>query len=349
MPNVIKLSDSELLCFYLLGQAFYSVDGKIALLRSHDGGRNWQQSGFVWDDLDEPIPFSYSAPHAVRCRDGTLVLTITRHDASDPDKMFFNGDTGGCQAYDILLLTSQDDGATWSAPAILDLPGERVVDIPSQIIELNDGRWFLPCEQWKSWDDAGPLHIKGFGLFSDDKGKSWSERVDFPSANHDTLMFSHSRYTQMRDGRICALQWTQQLGTSADCDLHFVVSDETGRHWSSPAPTGIRGQTSWVADLGQDVLVAAYSAREREMPGIKVVASFDGGKQWNLDDPLVVWDAVGQEFLGVTHKPDYPASHDNIAFGKPNVLRLTDDSVICSWWCTQASVTHSRFAIVHLV
>ena len=29
-------------------------------------------------------------------------------------------------------------------------------------------------------------------------------------------MFSHSRYTRMLDGRICALQWTQAIGGQPD-------------------------------------------------------------------------------------------------------------------------------------
>ena len=58
----------------------------------------------------------------------------------------------------------------------------------------------------------------------------------------------------------------------------------------------------------------------------------------------MVWDAVGQEFLGVSRKPNYPASHDNIAFGKPNTARLPGGDILSSWWCTQACVTHIRYA-----
>ena len=43
-------------------------------------------------------------------------------------------------------------------------------------------------------------------------------------------------------------------------------------------------------------------------------------------------------------RPEYPASHDNIAFGKPNAVRLPNGEIMCSWWCTQACVTHARYA-----
>ena len=75
-----------------------------------------------------------------------------------------------------------------------------------------------------------------------------------------------------------------------------------------------------------------------------VAASGNGGRSWDLERQVIVWDAVGQEFLGVTHKPTYPSSHDNIAFGKPNLARLPGGDLIASWWCTQACVTHIRYA-----
>ena len=88
----------------------------------------------------------------------------------------------------------------------------------------------------------------------------------------------------------------------------------------------------------------AYSLREGMAPGVMVALSDDEGRSWDLDHQVTVWDAVGQEFLGVSHKPSYPASHDNIAFGKPDTAVLPSGEVIVSWWCTQACVTHIRFA-----
>jgi len=344
LPNVVPLSQKELICFYRIGQAFYSIDGRLAKLRSTDGALTWEQEGLVWDPQDDHAPYSYSAPHGTRLSDGTLLLIARRSDGADPERLMFNPQTAGIRPTQAVLFRSSDNGRTWSKPQVLDLPGEGTADTPSQIIELNNGRLFLACEQWKAWDDDGPLHIKGFAVFSDDNASTWSDRIDFPSATDPEKMFSHSRYTPMLDGRICALQWTQQIGAEKDYDLHFTISDQTGTNWTYPRPTGIMGQTSWVADLGNGRLAAAYTRREGMQPGIIVALSEDEGNSWDLENQAIVWDAVGQEYLGVVHKPSYPASHDNIAFGKPNLARLHDGTLICSWWCTQACVTHARFA-----
>jgi hypothetical protein len=162
-------------------------------------------------------------------------------------------------------------------------------------------------------------------------------------------MYSHSRYTRLLDGRIGALQWTQTIGGQQNFDLHLVTSDLSGREWTRPQPTGIPAQTSWLADLGEGRMAVCYTVREGMQPGIMVALSEDAGRTWDLDRRAQVWDAVGQEYLGVAHKPAYPASHDNIAFGKPNLARLESGELIASWWCTQACVTHIRFARLRVV
>ena len=344
LPNVIALSDTEMICFYRIGSAFYAPDGKLAKLRSMDGGRTWEVEGVVWDPRNDEIPYSYTAPHATRLRDGALLLTASRWECTDPDRPVFNPVTGGIRTRETVLFRSMDEGRTWTAPEMIGLPGEGLADVPSQIIELDGGRWFLACELWKDWDEVLPLHIRGFALFSDDQGRTWKDRLDFPSAADSGKMFSHSRYIRMLDGRIAALQWTQEVETAGDLDLHLTVADKTGMKWDSPCPTGIAGQTSWLVDLGDGRLVAVYTRRQGMFPGIAVVLSEDGGARWDQENEVVVWDAVGQEYLGVERRPDYPASHDNIAFGKPNAARLPNGEIVCSWWCTQACVTHARFA-----
>jgi hypothetical protein len=349
LPNVLPLSEAEYICAIRIGSAFYSADGKLTLLRTTDAGKTWIKEGLIWDPKFDTTSYTYTAPHLTRLADGKLTLIARRWDSSDPELPIFNAETGGIRSGEVVLFRSFDSGKTWSAPEVLDLPGAGQADTPSQLIELRNGRWLLACELWKAWADTSPLHLKGFVLFSDDEGKTWKDRVDFPSATDPQRMFSHSRYTQMLDGRVAALQWTQEIGAAKDLKLHFTVSDESGKEWTGPLPTNLEAQTSWVADLGGGTLAATYTRRGGEKPGICVTLSEDGGTTWDLENQVLVWDAVGQEFLGVSHKPSYPASHDNIAFGKPHTVRLPNGEIICSWWCTQACVTHSRFAKLAVV
>jgi len=78
------------------------------------------------------------------------------------------------------------------------------------------------------------------------------------------------------------------------------------------------------------------------------VLSRDGGKTFDLSEPLVVWDAYGKESLGVARSSTYPSSHDSIAYGAPKIVRLDRDHAIASYWCTQGADTHCRWCLVRV-
>lgn len=342
---ILPISDSELLAVYRKGQAYYSVDGGVYTARSTDGGNSWVEEGCAWDPQCGGEPFSYGYGMPTLLAGGEMLLATLCFDRSDPEAPVFNEVTGGVRGNRTVLQRSQDLGRSWSAPELLPLPDPRgEVNVPSPIIELENGRLFLPCEVWKPFDDPTPLHLFGFGLFSDDGGRNWGDRVDYPSATDAAKMYSHTRYIRMRDGRLGGLQWTQPVGGQGNCHLSWVSADPTGKRWDCPKPTNLFGQTSWAVDLGGGVLAAISSIREEREPGEYVFLSHDGGLTWNVDGGVVVWDAVGQEFLGVQHKPSYPRSHDNIAFGAPTLTQAPDGALFASWWCTQASITHVRYA-----
>ena len=100
--------------------------------------------------------------------------------------------------------------------------------------------------------------------------------------------------------------------------------------------------------MGAGQLVLVYSHRENtDQPGIKVIFSEDGGETWS-QDPVVVWDAYGKEALGVPRTDRYPSSHDVIAYGAPQIIGLTANELMVSFWCTQSGDTHARYCRLRL-
>src|SRR5262249_4961504 len=146
----------------------------------------------------------------------------------------------------------------------------------------------------------------------------------------------HGRVTKLLDGRLFALLWTQDARTGQFIQLHRIVSDVSGREWEIPQATNVAGETSWAGDLGQGCLVAAYTVRQAQPPGIRATWSEDGGQTWNPRGELVLWDATGRERIGVAAKDTYPVSHDVIAYGRPQAIRAGTGDVLVSFWCTEA-------------
>jgi hypothetical protein len=125
---------------------------------------------------------------------------------------------------------------------------------------------------------------------------------------------------------------------------HICVSDASARSWSEPVATNLPGQTSAVVELNDGRLCIVYTDREAAQPGIMAALSEDGGKTWDLDSQLRLWDATGRDRLGVVSLDTYPRSHDTIAFGAPEARAMANGDVYAAWWCMEAAIVHVRWA-----
>ena len=125
---------------------------------------------------------------------------------------------------------------------------------------------------------------------------------------------------------------------------HYCVGSPDGHEWSIPAPTNIPGQTNWPVDLGDGRMAVIYTVRETNPPGFYAAVSEDGGKTWDLDNRVHVWDATGRDKIGITLSDHYPRSHDTISFGAPTSTVLADGDIFCTFWCTEVATTHIRYA-----
>ncbi len=100
------------------------------------------------------------------------------------------------------------------------------------------------------------------------------------------------------------------MASGADLTNHVCSSDASAQSWGEPIATNLPGQTSAVVELGDGRLCVVYTDREgRQQPGIMAALSEDGGKTWDLDSQLRLWDATGRDRLGVVSLDTYPRSH----------------------------------------
>lgn len=348
LPFVVELSAAKFLCVYRRGTAFYSTDGVLAMARSTDGGSTWHDDGVVRDPRRDDRTYSYSAPWLTRLADGSLVLIAVRRDHGDSSRLAVNPATGSFLPVDTLLFRSADGGHTWSEPEVLRVPGGMILDVAGALVELDDGRWFLPFDTGKAYDDPRPARTHMLGLFSADRGVTWSEPEIIADGAAQSISYFHGRVVKLNDGRLFTLLWARDERSGEMLPIHRVVSDVHGRNWSPPETTSVRGQTSWAVDMGDGRVAAAYTFRDDDRPGIMIALSSDGGRTWDLDRQVRLWDATGRETIGVAAADAYPQSHDVIAFGRPVAMRTSGGDVLVSFWCTDACLTQARWARLRL-
>ena len=346
-PAVLPLSDNELIATFRHGQAMYSRDGMVHQLRSSDGGKSWEHEGQVTDRSMDRVHFNYRSAELTLLRDGSIVMRIDRADHDDESKLYTNPETGGLLPGETTYWRSGDGGRSWSEPVVAQLPEEMSGCEPAAdgpVIELNDGRWMQIFETWNKYDDGGPLDIKTLCVFSDDEGQTWGDLTIVADGKPFDRSYSHGHFVQREDGSLFGVCWTSNSQYTEFFNNHTITSRDGGHTWGEPQPTTIHGQTSYPVDMGDGRIALVYSHREKtEQPGIKVVLSDDGGKTWDLDNHVVIWDAYGKEALGVPPTDTYPSAHDAIAYGAPHMTRLNENELMASFWCTQSADTHSRW------
>jgi hypothetical protein len=339
-----ELPGGELICTYNQGSALYAVDLRFMLARSTDGGKTWQGHAPIVDQARDDRPYSYHDPFLSRMRDGELLIGAFRSDRSDPEQPMFNERTGGLRAVEVILLRSSDDGHTWGAPEPVALPDGIVATPATAIIELNDGRWFWPFDQWKAFDEEGPYQPRTLGFFSNDRGRSWDDMIAYADGAAIGKGFWHGKPIVLQDRRLLTMYWAADMNSGANLTNHVCVSDASAQSWSEPVATNLPGQTSAVVELGDGRLCIVYTDREAAQPGIMAALSEDGGKAWALDSQLRLWDATGRDRLGVVSLDSYPRSHDTIAFGAPEARAMANGDVYAAWWCMEAAIVHVRWA-----
>ena len=91
------------------------------------------------------------------------------------------------------------------------------------------------------------------------------------------------------------------------------------------------------------------SERESDRPEVYMALSDDEGRTFDADNRVQVWDAYGQDSLGVPRTDRYPAAHDTIAFGAPDAVRLSNRDIMASFWASQRGQMVVRWCRVRVV
>lgn len=184
------------------------------------------------------------------------------------------------------VLTSDDLGATWTAPRWLRRPEGRWGCGDASLIALDDGSllaWYVGSDGGSFWDDQRPG--EGWTLWvarSLDGGRTWAHREVSEGLWPDDagcLFASSGNGTQLDGGRLLQPVVVRRRGGQVRYVV-MAISDDRGDSWRLGAPVEGCDETK-VAQL-PDGRVVLHS---RATPSRLAAVSTDGGETFSSPSP----------------------------------------------------------------
>ncbi len=281
----------------------------IGLSRSTDGGKTWEAPRPIMD-MGE---FGGKPQKENGCSDPNILVdpstgrifvsAVWTHGKPGTHQWQGRGSEPGFGIHEtaqFLMVTSDDDGKTWSKPKnwTRELKQESwwlFAPAPGNGIALKDGALVMPTQG----RDANGLPFSNL-IWSQDQGKSWTlgtaARKDttecaVAALSDDTLMLN------MRDNRNRKdKSKTNGRAISVTSDLGKSWTIHAADHGALPEPVCMASMISHTLADGRHVLLFSNPRDKRKRRHITIQASLDDGKTWPEKHRVLLDEGSGRGY-----------------------------------------------------
>lgn len=244
-------------------------DIDVVLKRSTDGGKTWRPLQVVADDgantVGNPCP-------VVDRKTGTIYLWLTWNHGKDTEKLIRDGTSKDVRR--AWLMTSKDEGATWSkhedlTKDVKDPKWTWYATGPGIGVQLASGRLVIPCDH----TEAGTRAMRSHVVVSDDGGKSWKVGGVLGDKTNECQV------AERRDGTLL-LSMRSYHGKNRRA---VATSKDGGSTWSTvtldDALIDPVCQASLISLGGDRMAFSNPASTKRERMTVRL--SDDGGRTWD--------------------------------------------------------------------
>jgi hypothetical protein len=336
-PSLSVLSARELVATFDLGQGPESLDYHTELSRSTDGGRTWQLQG----PLIQP-PKGRRTSHSIRTSrlsNGRMVGIGGLFYRDDPEEGLLNRDNLGYVPMKLFLVESRNDGRRWSAPRVIRPPFACPAwELSHPIRELPDRSWIAPLAAWRGWNGKLPCGEQAGVMISADGGRTWPTWGRSFDGRKSGIIYWEQSVVCLQDGCLLSVAWVYDPKTGRTRPSLYTLSNDGGRTFALPRPTGFLAQTCKLLHLGNNRVLATY--RRDDRPGLWAnLVRIEGGRWINLCRAPLWLGAVS----GMAGKGNRSEELSGLKFGYPSAACLPNGDVMLVFWCVEDCISNIRW------
>lgn len=320
-PSVIQLDNGILIAGYAVGGGL-NILGGTHWSWSDNEGKDWNYGGIILPPNPE-----IGATNALR-----LSRTVDDRILAYGESRYIQpGQRFGQIKNELILCYSDNKCQTWSEPTVVSSTYyQGNWEVTSPILVLRDGTFLAPGSTQPSEDRLGE-HV--LVMCSRDNGQTWPDTYVAMEDPKGEYGFLEQKLIEMEPARLMMMAWTITLEGVHDKQNHFTISDDGGKTWSNPQPTGLYGQTMFPLYLGKNKFLILYNKRYGDQ-GIRMCLVRLKGREFvvEYDDFMYNPKTSRKHPTGISSGVD---ELDYLTFGFPSVINLKGNNFLAVFWCKE--------------
>jgi len=287
-PAVTWCKNGDLLAIWYSCKEENGREMTVVASRLRAGANEWEPASDFFKVPDRNMTGS----SLVTLDDGTLI--------------HMNGvaNSGDWQNLALCARRSSDNGATWSAPILVEPLHEVGHQVISGAIVLKDGTIVQLCDAGADGNAGSAMHI------SKDKGITWeclwdgstASRTDW-SQSGSVIAGIHAGIVELNDGTLMCYG----RGNNIDNMMPCSISKDNGKTWSYSAtqfaPIGSGQRHVLIRLIEGPIMLASFDTK-----GLFVSISEDEGKTWSKEKLMT--DGVTRNLNGGAHTGNFTMTAD---------------------------------------
>ena len=325
------LPDGRLACTFMMNAKTGANQFVPMIAYSSDLGETWSEAKCLFPDkVGKESIFG-----AIRnTLDGRVSFAGTTTPINSPDEMFWS-DELGAMLENKVMFTISEDGVSFPAPTVVDLPYYGSAELPGGMLVEENGAISILYSPYRAIEMREDTDVCQMTILKSTDGESFTSlnvaRADAP------CQYGEAWLVKLKNGVEVISTWQTARTEGSD---QYLLSFDGGESFSEPMPFPFNGQSTAAEPYGEDEVLIIYNQRKTAPIGVWVARARVEGKDLRIIANECIWEAKQAT------KNQSGADFDqwtSFAFGEPHIRVLPTGELLATLWYDQNGTEGIRF------